>query len=1219
VLRAGEVCEWFFCFWLKIKRQPQALGSLNRAMKRELSPDPSGVGGEGGVYPRASDAHAHASKVPRTAGHDLGGVVGHGAHVHTAPIPPPLFASPQKVVASSAVPVSALSPTTTSAQIAARVMAAAVASESMRRAGAGDVGGTVEGETDTEVGVHVVSPEEKKHDEPIEVVGQHVSTEIATPTEVPVESPFVEVELGSNGVADTGATETDVAGTHVPKKEPRPDEPRDARDKGHAGGVPAEKPAKSETFETCQKRNLDESSGDRKPDDTTEETPPNALPLHSGGKEPYPKEPHLRWRAIQQDRDPFVRNVLAELRVAESREPYHQVGDDWRRAPWLANPYETIGPGYARALDMPTHEADLAEAKLQTSLPNGWMVSISYYHIPPTDCPYETDTFSFTIRTSPPNRRRARYRPPRRTKRRVWCKYLYEQTVKELDSIFLLNTFRLPVCPYSSCEGTSYDQKGVFPRTVTLTVRLDYSDCLLIPIPHTNPGYTHGRETDTFFSRPRCGSPEDEASFVLCDSCPKGGHFACLGLPSVPQGDWFCVDCGGDPAPVPATPARANGQKTVKDKKNPGAEKSNTAAAAAPVPVLAVAYVKPAPPNWRNRTPLQLGKELEERPMWGMDCYTRVAIDAALRQVPAFAGADAMAFERRERFFSRHLMPAVHASWNRGWDLRVAVQAVRKSAAERLSAEDCSAGLSDANLPSETLKPLNPVNPKQQADELLSACDAILRAVEEVDEQGLDTHPPPKPAKGGNASGSRHSKRASKNPQSYIPPGVVIKRPLGAYMIYACERRQGVLDAHPEWETKNISEIGKALGAGWKALGELEKQGFHEKAKLAKKQFEEVDLPLAIAKAEDEESQRVEAEALTEKLALEASAAAAAAVVKSRQDRSRRRLQEAAVVAAARRERSERRAEGGDGGGDLDGNGIFGTRDGVGIAIGDRVPGDRIPGDDDPMDAGDSGDGDIPGEDENDDEGDEDLEEEIKRYLPPGGSNRRASAHKRRHFRLHPKGVGVVCIDPNGIEPGTYVQDYLGELYTPWRWYERQVRVGPFPNPPDCFTEAADCCPYIAIYSYQKGRLTSALTVCPYIAIHNTDTFLSRKQDAIKKRDPGKELPDFFNITLERPGGFLVYPNPGMILLFGAGCGVRNVYGVLVTVTKSDSTTDCYPYPRHPNNTTPADFFLFFFSFFQATTPPAWTFCSWKPRTGVRSQVVCPTAVTRTCKPWCSR
>ena len=36
-------------------------------------------------------------------------------------------------------------------------------------------------------------------------------------------------------------------------------------------------------------------------------------------------------------------------------------------------------------------------------------------------------------------------------------------------------------------------------------------------------------------------------------------------------------------------------------------------------------------------------------------------------------------------------------------------------------------------------------------------------------------------------------------------------------------------------------------------------------------------------------------------------------------------------------------------------------------------------------------------------------------------------------------------------------------------------------------------CPYIAIYSYQKGRLPSALTVCPYIAIYKTDTsFLHR-------------------------------------------------------------------------------------------------------------------------------
>ena len=31
-------------------------------------------------------------------------------------------------------------------------------------------------------------------------------------------------------------------------------------------------------------------------------------------------------------------------------------------------------------------------------------------------------------------------------------------------------------------------------------------------------------------------------------------------------------------------------------------------------------------------------------------------------------------------------------------------------------------------------------------------------------------------------------------------------------------------------------------------------------------------------------------------------------------------------------------------------------------------------------------------------------------------------------------------------------------------------------------------------YSYQKGRLTSALTVCPYIAIYKTDTFFPQAQ-----------------------------------------------------------------------------------------------------------------------------
>ncbi|KAG2481828.1 hypothetical protein HYH03_019206, partial [Edaphochlamys debaryana] len=64
------------------------------------------------------------------------------------------------------------------------------------------------------------------------------------------------------------------------------------------------------------------------------------------------------------------------------------------------------------------------------------------------------------------------------------------------------------------------------------------------------------------------------------------------------------------------------------------------------------------------------------------------------------------------------------------------------------------------------------------------------------------------------------------------------------------------------------------------------------------------------------------------------------------------------------------------------------------------------------------------------------------------------------YFRLHPKGKGVVCALPGGLPAFTFVEEYLGELHSPWRWFEIQ--------------------------------------------------------DAIKKLTQ-QELPDFYNITLERP------------------------------------------------------------------------------------------------------
>lgn len=41
-------------------------------------------------------------------------------------------------------------------------------------------------------------------------------------------------------------------------------------------------------------------------------------------------------------------------------------------------------------------------------------------------------------------------------------------------------------------------------------------------------------------------------------------------------------------------------------------------------------------------------------------------------------------------------------------------------------------------------------------------------------------------------------------------------------------------------------------------------------------------------------------------------------------------------------------------------------------------------------------------------------------------------------FRIHSKGMGVICINKQGITENDFIIQYLGEVYQPWRWYERQ-------------------------------------------------------------------------------------------------------------------------------------------------------------------------------------
>jgi hypothetical protein len=53
-----------------------------------------------------------------------------------------------------------------------------------------------------------------------------------------------------------------------------------------------------------------------------------------------------------------------------------------------------------------------------------------------------------------------------------------------------------------------------------------------------------------------CNKPHRPEDFVLCELCPRGGHFDCLDLPAVPAGAWYC-GCGVDsPAATTAKKSR---------------------------------------------------------------------------------------------------------------------------------------------------------------------------------------------------------------------------------------------------------------------------------------------------------------------------------------------------------------------------------------------------------------------------------------------------------------------------------------------------------------------------------------------------------------------------------------------------------------------------------------------------------------------------------------
>ena len=71
------------------------------------------------------------------------------------------------------------------------------------------------------------------------------------------------------------------------------------------------------------------------------------------------------------------------------------------------------------------------------------------------------------------------------------------------------------------------------------------------------------------------------------------------------------------------------------------------------------AWAKWARPDVSNHVPLKLGEDIEIRHLWGMDCYTRAAVLAAVSQAEGYQGPENI--KKREKFLTKKLMPKVHA------------------------------------------------------------------------------------------------------------------------------------------------------------------------------------------------------------------------------------------------------------------------------------------------------------------------------------------------------------------------------------------------------------------------------------------------------------------------------------------------------------------------------------------------------------------------------
>ena len=186
-----------------------------------------------------------------------------------------------------------------------------------------------------------------------------------------------------------------------------------------------------------------------------------------------------------------------------------------------------------------------------------------------------------------------------------------------------------------------------------------------------------------------CGRADGEADFVLCDRCPdddvRGGHWRCLGMARLPTAIGSAIGAWRTAEGRTTTRFTAMGDGD--------GDGGPTRRAAAHRPDCPSASVRPERETARARPrSAATGRGRRGAADVGVRLlHARVAVDAALSRAPGYAGDSVDARRKRDAFFSKLLMPAVHTMGSDGWDLALAVQKLAAGRSPREPYDDAAA------------------------------------------------------------------------------------------------------------------------------------------------------------------------------------------------------------------------------------------------------------------------------------------------------------------------------------------------------------------------------------------------------------------------------------------------------------------------------------------------------------------------------------------------